>query len=159
MPVTTRFNSAFVEREIDGVMALCGQLFSLSDKINKMWISMEGRRGRKMRQLLLVVLFGFLVFIYPAQELNQYDFHSADQPTISEFAYLPDVNMIPHLSSVSIEKNKSIGPFVPRISEQKRQIKPMHQVKNHTLIEIFPDAFGFITLYAYHSNYLSCSTL
>ncbi len=112
-----------------------------------------------MRQLLLVVLFGFLVFIYPAQELNQYDYHSADKPTISEFTYLPDVKMIPHLSSVSIKKNKFIGPFVLPTSEQKLHLRPLHQERNLTLIEIFPDAFGFIKLYAFHSNYLSRSNL
>ncbi len=115
---------------------------------------MTGRGGFEMRQVLLLMLFGFLVFIYPAQQLNQYDYHSADKPTISEFAYLPDAKLIPPPTSVSLQKQKVIGPFVPFTSEQNFQDHLTYPQKNMMQIEAFPDARGFLNVYAVHSNYL-----
>ncbi|WP_226654981.1 hypothetical protein [Pseudalkalibacillus hwajinpoensis] len=107
-----------------------------------------------MRYLLLVVLFGFLVFVYPAQELNQYDYHSADKPTISEFAYLPDAKMISSPSSVSLHKHKIFGFFIPFTSEYEVKPRLTYPEKNLMLVEIFPDARGFLNVFAVHSNYL-----
>ncbi|WP_347548596.1 hypothetical protein ABFG93_13760 [Pseudalkalibacillus hwajinpoensis] len=108
-----------------------------------------------MKQVLLVVLFGFLVLIHPAQELNQYDYHSADKPTITEFAYLPDVKMTPHPTSVSIEKQKVIGPFVSNIRHDKLPIHPTYPARALSPSDAFPDALGFLDIRANHSNYLS----
>ena len=115
---------------------------------------MVAEGGIAMRYLLLVVLCGFLVFIYPAQELNQYDYHSADKPTISEFAYLPDAKMISYPSSVSLQKQKMFGPFVPITSEHYVQPHLIYPQKDLMKDEIFPDARGFLNVLAVHSNYL-----
>jgi len=115
---------------------------------------MVAEGGNAMRYLLLVVLFGFLVFIYPAQELSQYDYHSADKPTISKFAYLPDAKMISYPSSVSLQKQKLFGTFVPFTSEHDVQQHLIYPHKNLMKMEIFPDARGFLNVFAVHSNYL-----
>ncbi|MCA0172207.1 hypothetical protein [Bacillus sp. RAR_GA_16] len=107
-----------------------------------------------MRYILLAVLFGFLVFVYPAQELNQYDYHSADKPTISEFAYLPDAKMISYPSSVSLQKHKTFGIFIPFPSEYERKPQLTYLQKHLLLSEVFPDARGFLNVNAVHSNYL-----
>ncbi|WP_273851208.1 hypothetical protein [Guptibacillus spartinae] len=107
-----------------------------------------------MRYLLLVVLFGFLVFVHPAQELNQYDYHSADKPTISEFVYLPDAKMISYPSSVSLQKHKLFGFFIPFTSEYEGKPHLTYLKKKLMLIEAFPDAKGFLNVNAVHSNYL-----
>ena len=112
-----------------------------------------------MKHLFLVVLFSFLVFIYPAQQLNQFDYQPIEQPTITELDYLPDFNMTPYTQSVSLEKQKVLLHFVPLLSAVNVQIHPPFIMRNLSLKEIRPDAHGFLGAYAFQSNYFSNSIL
>ncbi|WP_169525312.1 hypothetical protein [Pseudalkalibacillus hwajinpoensis] len=108
-----------------------------------------------MKQLLVIVLFGFLVFIYPAQQLNQFEYPTTDNPTITEFVYLPDAKIIPQSISILIEKQKIVGPSVPYITADKLVIYSLFLTRKLPSIEIHPDAHGFLNVVAFQSSYFS----
>lgn len=108
-----------------------------------------------MKHLLVVVLFGFLVFIYPAQQLHQFQYPKTYQAQITEFAYLPDAKIIPQSISIIIEKQKIIGPSTPYIQAEMLVISSPFLTRKLPQIEIHPDAHGFLNVFTFHSSYFS----
>lgn len=109
---------------------------------------------KKLRNILLFVLFGFLVISQSAQIISHINIGKVDEPTVSSASYMSDVS-VAHITAPTTLPNNNYNEAdsaLPPIKRHVFRVAPITYQFN--LLSNKTESTGFVDVRKYQSNYL-----